>query len=197
MSQSNSNANFLGLKEAFVIFLGKILEALHFAKNRMKKTLPIIFFYIIGLTSARAQSNQEKAQELISNYLGSKTNTLNTGTNIKFNPVKVLRSSFSDTKPYRNLTRKVDSLKIEGKRIDARIPKMKTTAELNQAKKDSKHLSDALVATSDELIDFMTSYKGQQTGWIIKPVKSIKINPAKRIKTFYLDKELTKVDSAK
>lgn len=153
----------------------------------MKKALLLIFLYPIYSMPVYVQSNQQKAQELASSYLSNKA-----GQNIKFSAVKVLRSSFAETRQYKILIQKIDSLKLEGRKIDARIPKMKTTAEISQAKKDSKSLSNQLVATSDQLLDFMTKYKGPQTGWIIKSVPANK-NIAR--KTFYLNLELTKVDS--
>lgn len=157
----------------------------------MKKSLSAIFFCLLVSNFARAQSNQEKAQELSGDYL---TKTSNFKSNLKFNAIQVLRGSFSDTKKYKILVYKIDSLKKEGRRIDARIARLKTAAELNQSKKDSKHLSNELVATSDQLIDFMTQYKGPQTGWTIKPVSR---NKSSSKKTFYLNLALTKVDSVR
>ncbi|MVN22013.1 hypothetical protein [Mucilaginibacter arboris] len=160
----------------------------------MKKILPILFFLnILTFYSAHAQSNQQKAQGLIIKYLSSKSN-LKSNANINFSPIEVLRSSFADTKQYKNLLHKIDTLKLEGRKIDARIPKLKTTAEINQSKKDSKNLSDQLVATSDQLIDFMTAYKGKPVGWMIKTTYR---HNTLRKKRFYLNQELTKVDSVR
>jgi len=158
----------------------------------MKRIVPIICCLLIP-PLAQAQSNQEKAQGLAVSYLAGKSN-LKSNPNIKFNPIRVSRSSYADTKQYKNYLHKIDSLKIAGRRIDARIAKMKTTAELSQAKKDSNRLSHELVATSDALIDFMTGYKGNQNGW---QVQSISQNRSRRKKTFYLNQELTKVDSVR
>lgn len=158
----------------------------------MKRIVPIICCLLIP-PFAQAQSNQEKAQGLAVGYLAGKSN-LKSNPNIKFNPIRVSRSSYADTKQYKNYLHKIDSLKIAGRRIDARIAKMKTTAELSQAKKDSNRLSHELVATSDALIDFMTGYKGNQNGW---QIQSISQNRSRRKKTFYLNLELTKVDSVR
>ncbi len=158
----------------------------------MKRIVPIICCLLIP-PLAQAQSNQEKAQGLAVSYLAGKSN-LKSNPNIKFNPIRVSRSSYADTKQYKNYLHKIDSLKIAGRRIDARIAKMKTTAELSQAKKDSNRLSHELVATSDALIDFMTGYKGNQNGW---QIQSISQNRSRRKKTFYLNQELTKVDSVR
>lgn len=156
----------------------------------MKKALLTLFFFSLFLASVYAQSNQQKAQALVIKQLNKKSN-FKSNQNIKFNTLEVLKSSFADTKQYKNYQHQIDSLKLEGRKIDARIPKMKTSAEINQAKKDSKRLSNQLVTVSDELIDFMTSYKGQQIGWMIKVATSTK-NSSK--KTYYLNMELTKVD---
>lgn len=155
----------------------------------MKKTLLLIILSILNSAVIYAQSDQEKAQQLVKNYLNRKNLKVK---NISFSSIQVLRSSFSNTKQYKNYQDKIDSLKLAGRRIDARIAKMKTTAELNQAKKDSNRLSHELVATSDELIDFMTAYKGNPVGW------QIKANVSKRSrKTFYFNQELTQIDSVR
>ena len=159
----------------------------------MKKVLLTIFFCLLFFITVQAQSNQQKAQVLVVKYLNNKSN-LKTSQNIKFSSLAVLRSSFADTKPYKNYQHQIDSLKSEGRKIDARIPKMKTTAEIDRAKKDSKQLSNQLVTVSDELIDFMTTYKGRQIGWMIKATLSTKNS---RKKTFYLNQELSRVDSVR
>lgn len=166
----------------------------------MKKTGLTIFIYLIVLYSAQAQGNQEKAQELVRQYLDNKKKQVGSNPLIKFNSLVVLRSSFADTKTYKYKLYKVDSLKKEGRRIDARIARMKTTAELNQAKKDSYRLSSELTNTSNQLIDFMTSYKGTQTGWLIKSAyrnKNTQGTFHNTRKTFYLNEALTKVDSVR
>lgn len=156
----------------------------------LKKTPAILIVYLLLFSCcAYSQSNQQKAQELVSSYI-----SLKSGQNINFNPVQVSRSSYADTKQYKNFVHKVDSLEVVGRKIDARIPKLKTTAEINQSKKDSKNLSNQLVATSNQMIDFMTEYKGQQIGWIIKASYRTKKLVRKK---FYLNMELTKVDSVK
>ncbi len=160
----------------------------------MKKFLAIIIFFILIYNPIQAQSNQQKAVDLVTNYIKNKTNKSKYNPSFKFNPIQVLRSSFADTKQYKVYQHKIDSLKIAGRKIDARIAKMKTTAELDQAKKESYKLSHELVATSDQLIEFMTTYKGNQIGWMIKNVYR---NKTVRNKTFYLNFELTKVDSVR
>ena len=160
----------------------------------LKRVFGIVVFLLLFTLSAQAQTEQKKAEGLIGQYILNKTKNTSNNTSIKFSPVEVLRSAFEKTQLYKNLLHKVDSLKIEGKRIDARIAKMKTAAELNQAKKDSYRLSKELSVASDHLIDFITTYKGQQTGWM---VKTIYRNKTVRKKTFYLNKELTKVDSVR
>ncbi len=165
----------------------------------MLKILPFLLLYVFFSISVKAQSKQEKAQALVNQYLNKKEN-FTSRQNIKFNPIQVLGSSFSNTKQYKIFTHKIDSLKLEGRKIDARIPKMKTTAELNQAKKDSKYLSDQLVTTSDRMIEFMTEYKGTQTGWMIKSAYRTKtsLGNLKTVrKKIYLNLGLTKVDSVK
>ncbi len=160
----------------------------------MKKLLPIIVFYLLVSNSIQAQPNQQKAEGLVINYIKNKTNKSNFDPSLKFNPIQVLRSSFSETTQYKVYQHKIDSLKIAGRKIDAKIAMMKTTAELDQAKKESYKLSHELVATSDQLIEFMTTYKGNQIGWMIKNVYR---NKTVRKKTFYLNFELTKVDSVR
>ncbi|MGI4729247.1 MAG: hypothetical protein ACRYGB_11800 [Janthinobacterium lividum] len=157
----------------------------------IKTALLLFIFFLISVTSY-SQSNQQKAQILVKNYIAGYTK-LNTNTNVKLGNIVVLKSSYSDTKQYKNFQHKIDSLKLEGRKIDAKIPKMKTTEEIDQAKKDSKNLSNQLVTVSDKLIDFMTSYKSLPIGWIMKASYPNK----KKTKTFYLDKELTKVTSVK
>ncbi len=155
----------------------------------MKKTLLLIILSILNSAVIYAQYDQEKAQQLVKNYLNRKSLKVKSTS---FSSIQVLRSSFSNTKQYKNYQDKIDSLKLAGRRIDARIAKMKTTAELNQAKKDSNRLSHELVATSDELIDFMTAYKGNPVGW------QIKANVSKRSrKTFYFNHELMQIDSVR
>ena len=157
------------------------------------KTLTIVFVGLFIFKQAKPQDNQQKAQGLVFKYISNKPN-LKSNQNINFSKIEVLRSSFVNAKQYKNLVHKIDSLKLLGRKIDARIPKLKTTAEINQAKKDSKHLSDQLVAGSNELIDFMAGYKGAQIGWFIK---SNYPGKTEKKKIFYLNRELTKVDSVK
>ncbi|RYE31648.1 MAG: hypothetical protein EOP42_10320 [Sphingobacteriaceae bacterium] len=159
----------------------------------MKKALLFIIFYQLVSVSAYSQSNQQKAQNLVTKYISSKYN-LKSNQNLKFNPIEISRSSYADTKQYKNYVYKIDSLKLEARKIDARFAKLKTTAEINQSKKDSKNLSNQLVATSDVMIDFMTTYKGQQIGWLLKMVSGNKIISKKR---FYLNMDLTEVSSVK
>lgn len=156
----------------------------------------IVFFIIINLfTSAQnfAQTNQQKAQDLVVSYIKNRSKSKN-NLKIKFNRIEILRSSFADTKQYKNYQQKIDSLKVAGRKIDARIAKMKTTAELNQAKKDSDRLSHELVSTSDKLIEFMTSYKGKPVGWQIRIANTKRLRVKKH---YYINQELTKVDSVK
>jgi hypothetical protein len=155
----------------------------------MKKLLLIIVFFGLLSVSVYAQTNQQKAQELVTNHFPNSSIQ-----SINFGQLVALRSSYADTKIYKNYLRKIDSLKLEGRKIDARIPKLKTTSEINLAKKDSKSLSNQLVSTSNRLIDFMTEYKGQQTGWIMKTSYG---NKTTRKKRYFLDQELTKVDSVR
>lgn len=159
----------------------------------MKKYLLAILSYLFVSLYAYSQSNQQKAQELVTKYFNSNSR-FKSSQILKFNPIEVLRSSFENTKLYKNFAYKIDSLTIVGRKIDARIPKLKTTAEITQSKKDSKNLSNQLVATSDAMIDYMTEYKGPQIGWILKTVYHDKTI---RKKKFYLNQELTKVDSIK
>ena len=166
----------------------------------LKKAYCLIVFLLIFVLSVQAQTEQKKAEGLIGQYFLNKTKNTSNNTNIKFSEIKALRSPFENTKSYKDLMHKVDSLKIEGKRIDARIATMKTTAELNQAKKDSYRLSKELSISSDHLIDFISTYKGQQTGWILKtryPIKTKRGTYSSIQKTFYLNKDLTLIDSAK
>ncbi|MEX8549413.1 MAG: hypothetical protein V5804_17565 [Mucilaginibacter sp.] len=166
----------------------------------LKRVCYFVVFQLIFVLNVQAQTEQKKAEGLVEQYLLNKTKNTSNHTSIKFNPIKALRSAFESTTLYKNLLHKVDSLKIEGKRIDARIAKMKTTAELNQAKKDSYRLSKELSVASDHLIDFISTYKGQQTGWILKtryPIKTKRGTYSSIQKTFYLNKDLTLIDSAK
>ncbi len=166
----------------------------------VKEAYYLFVFLLIFTVSVQAQTEQKKAEGLVGYYLFNKTKNPSNAASFKFNPIKALRSPFENTKLYKNLLHKVDSLKIEGKRIDARIAKMKTTAELMQAKKDSYRLSKELTTASDDLIDYITTYKGQQTGWILKtcyPIKNKRGVYSSKQKTFYLNKELTQVDSAR
>lgn len=158
----------------------------------MLKTVSLLFCLLVS-TLCYSQSNQEKAQILVTNYLENKFNS-NSNSDLKFSAIEVSKSSYTDTKNYKNFQHKIDSLKLEGRKIDARIPKMKTDAEINQAKKDSKHLSNQLVATSDEMIDFMTEYKGIPVGWILKTSSQ---NKKGKKKIFYLNKDLTKITAVK
>ncbi|MGI4021076.1 MAG: hypothetical protein ACRYFA_06190 [Janthinobacterium lividum] len=159
----------------------------------MKKYLPIILSYLLVSSFAYSQSNQQKAQDLVSKYLSSKSNYKSSQI-LKFSPIEVLRSSYADTKQYKSYLHKVDSLKLEARKIDIRFAKLRTTAEIDQSKRDSKNLSNQLVATSDAMINFMTEYKGPQVGWILKPIYR---NKTMRNKKFYLNLDLTKVDLVK
>ena len=164
----------------------------------IKRAYCLIVFLLVLVVSVQAQTEQKKAEGLVGQFILSKSKT--NDASIKFSQIKVLRSPFETTKLYKNLLHKVDSLKIEGKRIDARIAKMKTTSELTQAKKDSYRLSKELTSASDNLINYITTYKGQQTGWILKtryPIKNKRGTYSSIQKTFYLNKELTQVDSAR
>lgn len=160
----------------------------------MSKLIPILLLYLFISNPIQSQSNQQKAEDVVLNYVKNKTKRSRFNPSLKLNPIQVLRSPFSDTKQYKVYQHRIDSLKIAGRKIDARIAKMKTTSKLDQAKKESNKLSKELVATSEQLIEFMTSYKGPQIGWTIKPVKG---TSNKIRKTFYLDKELIKVDSVR
>lgn len=160
----------------------------------LKKASCLIVFLLIAILSVQAQTEQKKAEGLVRQYISNEIKNASNDASIKFNPIKALRSPFENTKLYKNMLHKVDSLKIEGKRIDARIAKMKTTSELNQAKKDSYRLSKELTSASDYLIDYITTYKGQQTGWVLKTVYR---NKTVKKKNFYLNQELTKVDSVR
>lgn len=159
----------------------------------MIKTASALLLFTLFSAFSYSQTNQEKAEKLATEYLKN-TFKLKVNSNLKFSTINTLKNSYSDTKTYKNFIRKIDSLKLEGRKIDARIPKMKTDAEINQSKKDSKQLSNQLVATSDQMIDYMTQYKTTQVGWIINVFNS---NASKNKKTFYLNKELTKVDRVK
>ena len=166
----------------------------------VKEAYCLFVFLLIFTVSSQAQTEQKKAEGLVGSYLFNQTKNTSNAASFKFNPIKALRSPFENTKLYKNLLHKVDSLKIEGKRIDARIAKMKTTAALTQAKKDSYRLSKELTSASDNLIDYITTYKGQQIGWILKtryPIKNKRGVYSYIQKTFYLNKELTQVDSAR
>lgn len=158
----------------------------------MIKTASILFCLLFS-TFSYAQTNQAKAEKLVNDYLKN-TSKLKVDPNLKFSTINALKNSYSDTKTYKNFQHKIDSLKLEGRKIDARIPKMKTEAEINQSKKDSKQLSNQLVATSDQMIDFMTQYKTTQVGWTIKAFNQ---NGSKSKRTFFLNKELTKVIQVK
>ncbi len=159
----------------------------------MIKTAFVLFFCLTFSIFSYAQTNQAKAEKLVNDYLNNMPKLMVT-SNLKFSTVHALKNSYSDTKTYKNFQRKIDSLKLEGRKIDARIPKMKTDAEINQSKKDSKQLSNHLVATSDQMIDFMTQYKTTPIGWTIKAFNQ---NGSKSKKTFFLNKELTKVIQVK
>jgi hypothetical protein len=159
----------------------------------MKIYLFVILFCCFVSSIAYSQTTQQKAQELVSSYMHSKLN-LPANQNVKINPIEVLRSSYADTKSYKNYLHKIDSLKLEARKIDARFAKLKTTTEINQSKKDSKNLSNQLVAVSDEMINFMTAYKGSQVGWKVKT--SYQNQPQKKNR-FFLNLDLTKVDSVR
>lgn len=159
----------------------------------MKIIVLIVVINLLASAQNFAQTNQQKAQDLVVSYLKNRSK-LKSKQNIKFDRIEILRSSFTDTKPYKNYQHKIDSLKVAGRKIDARIAKMKTAAELNQAKKDSNWLSRELVATSDELIEFMTSYKGKPVGWQIRIANSSRLRSKKN---YYINQELTKIDSVK
>lgn len=153
----------------------------------IKTVLFLLSCLVIPIVSF-SQSNQEKAQLLVKIYVENHSGS-HLNTTLKFSTIKSLGSSYVDTKTYKNYQHKIDSLKLEGRKIDARIVNMKTDAEINQAKKDSKHLSNQLVAISDDMIGFMTTYKSTPIGW------QINVNtPGKRkSKIYYLNKELTTV----
>lgn len=158
----------------------------------MIKTVLLLLICLSISVVSFSQSNQEKAQTLVQKYLADHSK-YNSTTDPKFSNITVLKSSYADTKNYKNFQHKIDSLKLEGRKIDAKIPKLKTTLEIDQAKKDSKSLSNQLVATSDQLINFMTEYKGMQIGWTIKTT-----NPStKKLRTFYIDRELTRVTAVR
>lgn len=157
----------------------------------MIKTVSLAAIFLLISAISYSQSNQEKAQTLVKNYIAD--HPAANSTKVKLGQAQVLKSSYTDTKQYKRFQRTIDSLKLEGRKIDAKIPKLKTSAEIDQAKKDSKKLSDQLVAVSDQLIDFMTEYKSVQDGWTIKS-----FNPNKKKNhTYYLDKALTKVTLVK
>lgn len=154
----------------------------------MIKTVLLLLSYLIIPIVSFSQSNQEKAQLLVKTYVENHYNP-HTNAALKFYAIKSLSSSYVDTKTYKNYQHKIDSLKLEGRKIDARIVNMKTDAEINQAKKDSKRLSNQLVAISDDMINFMTTFKSTPIGWQINTN-----TPGKRkSKVYYLNKELTKV----
>ncbi|RYE29651.1 MAG: hypothetical protein EOP42_13880 [Sphingobacteriaceae bacterium] len=156
----------------------------------MIKTASILTILLLVNTISYSQSTQQKAQLLVKNYLTNHAaNGLN--TNFKLSNIRVLTSSYTDTKQYKNYQHKIDSLKLEGRKIDAKIPKLKTEMELDQAKRDSKNLSNQLVTVSDQMIDFMTAYKSKPIGWTVKSISKNKT------KTFYLDEALTKITSVK
>ncbi|RYY08160.1 MAG: hypothetical protein EOP43_00885 [Sphingobacteriaceae bacterium] len=157
----------------------------------IKTVLPLLLYLLVPAISF-SQSNQEKAQTLVKSY--AKNHSESPASNaLKFSSVQSLNSSYADTKTYKNYQHKIDSLKLEGRKIDARIVKMKTDAEINQAKKDSKNLSNQLVATSDAMIDFMTHFKSTPTGWQIKS----NIPGKRKSKIYFLNKQLTQVTSVK
>ncbi len=158
----------------------------------MIKTVPLLLFCFIIPVAAFCQSDQEKAQMLVKTYLENHSN-LHLRNNLKFSAITSLKSSYTDTKTYQNYQHKIDSLELEGRKIDARIVKMKTEAEINQAKKDSKHLSDQLATTSDAMIEFMTTFKSKPIGWQIKSAAY----GQRKNRTYNLNKELTKVTSVK
>lgn len=157
----------------------------------MIKIVPLLIFCLVIPFISFSQSKQEKAQALIKNYIADHSN-LHINQTTKLSALESLNSSYADTRTYKNYQHKIDSLKLEGRKIDARIVKMKTDAEINQAKKDSKHLSNQLVATSDAMIDFMTTFKSIPSGWQI-----MARTQHKKSRIFYLDKELTKVTSVR
>ena len=154
----------------------------------MIKTVPFLIIFLVTPFVSFSQADRQKAQLLVKNYIASHSK-YGFNPHIKLSAPQVLKTSYVDTKTYKNYQHKIDSLKLEGRKIDARIVKMKTDAEINQAKKDSKHLSNQLVTTSDAMIDFMTSFKTAQTGWLIKAYGFDK----SKSRYYYLDKELTKV----
>jgi hypothetical protein len=174
------------------------LSSLNF--SIVKNVLLVLLCNVIFVPAIKAQTNQVKAEQIVKQYLSRNLQSVAVSQNIKFHPIQVLRSSFEETDGYKDLLQKVDNLKIEGTRIDARIAKMKTKAELNKAEKDSEHLSKELIAASDKLVRFMTSYKGGQIGWLLKASNSVKSknrNSGIVTKTFFLNQELSHVDSAK
>jgi hypothetical protein len=159
----------------------------------MKNYLSVILFCLCVSSAAYSQTNQQKAQDLVSSYVNSKLNKP-FSQNLKFSQIEILRSSYADTKQYKQFVYKIDCLKTIGRKIDARIPKLKTAAEISQSKKDSKNLSNQLVAVSDEMINFMTAYKGPQVGWKIKTTNQNQLQKKNR---FFLNLDLTKVDSVR
>lgn len=161
----------------------------------MKKISFLILFLSLSFFSVYAQSQQAKAEDLVKKYLESKSKNKSNYQNLRFSKLAILRSSYEDTQTYKMLLYKVDSLKTEGKKIDAKIAKMKTAAELNKAKKDSYQLSHEMIIASNKLIDFMTEYKGSPKGWYISPIRNQKSNYSISKKVFYLNQQLSKIDS--
>lgn len=164
----------------------------------MKKIFSIFIFSALVYCSAYSQSSQSKAETLIGKYFQGKYKKSYKPGDYKFSQLAVLRSSYDDTKPYQSLLHKVDSLKWEGKKIDAHIAKMKTTTELNAAKKDSHRLSQEMVATSDKLINYMTEYKGKPVGWRLTTTQVAQNRKRVRDgdkKVFFLNEQISKIDS--
>lgn len=165
------------------------------------KSISILLCAILlaACSSIQSPSHQQQAESLVKAYLDSTMNDPKSYQSVKFLKLDTLRSNPKDDPKYVAMENSYDSLLDESNANSKNIPLATTIPRLEYIKKRSNELYEKETALLLKESAFSLYYKGKQTGWsILHTFRGKNGFGALTLGTtkFYLDKNLTKVDSA-